>query len=187
MKQTKRINENNIDWERIKIGVEKYQDIMKMFNDPKVDVSKDRDFQKKFVSFYRVRRSREKFLNKYFELMQELRYKNDISFRDVLTRIELINGKMEVSFSSKLLATIDISKPIWDANVLKSMLNISKYEKLDIDKACERYAKIEQYYDELFESKEALYLIELFNKHFPNNNISDVKKIDFIYWQAKTN
>ena len=40
------------------------------------------------------------------------------TFRDVLDEIHAATGRYEPSFASKLVATIDPSKPLWDVHVL---------------------------------------------------------------------
>ena len=65
-----------------------------------------------YDGFYRVRRN-EEWRKYYFKLMQEMRSK-DVSFGDILTSINKETGRIEASFSSKLLATINPNYLIWD-------------------------------------------------------------------------
>ena len=67
------INSNEFNWENIAIGAAKYDFIMAKFS--KTDVSKDEEFQKRFTGFYRIRRSKELFLEKYYAYMESLKGK----------------------------------------------------------------------------------------------------------------
>ena len=76
------INEKDYNWLAIEGGAAKYDTIMKSFN--RVDVSKDERFQKTFTGFYRIRRSKELFLSKYYEYMESLKGKNVIVIEDII-------------------------------------------------------------------------------------------------------
>ena len=105
------INIDDYNWEQIEIGAEKYDYIMEWFNE--VDVSKDEEFQRKFTGFYRIRRSRELFLDKYYSYMESLKGSKP-SFGEIIRKINTFIGSIEPSFSSKLLATLDPNMPVWD-------------------------------------------------------------------------
>ena|SRR5688500_10333522 len=69
------------------------------------DVSLDRDFQRQFDHFYRVRRN-EEWRGSFFRLMEGTKCCG-ISLQQALNALQRENGKFEVSFASKLVATID--------------------------------------------------------------------------------
>lgn len=162
------------------------------------------EFKEKFKKFYGMKRCNfsDNFYDKYFEYLDNNRkmnnpdYKN-IEFDKVIKYIWNTNTskRVEASFSSKLLASINSDKPVWDTNVF-SRLHLTKIASIkDKDKQIEK--TIEKYNDlteeinkqfNQFNNKEKCIRIfnEFFNEEFDNINdleyISTMKKIDFILW-----
>jgi len=165
--------------------LEKYKNIMNSVN--KIDVSKDAEFKRLFNGFYKVRHPKKEWYDKYYQLMQEQKDKKR-SYKEVLEKLlEEPGGRIEVSFASKLMATIDSKKPIWDQYVLENLGlkkewdNTPKDKK--IEKAVEIYNRIERYYNKFLNSKEGKNFIKKFNECFHDyTDISDMKKLDFIIW-----
>lgn len=93
----------------IEPGLRKYQAIMTNFN--AVDVSSDAEFQRKFNGFYKVRQRNQSFYNTYYSLMERSKGQ-PIGFRDILEQLYNDLGRLEPSFSSKLIATINPDMPI---------------------------------------------------------------------------
>ena len=100
----------------------------------------------------------------------------------------IITGNVEASFSSKMLATIDASKPIWDQYVLNN-LNLVLTGKNPEDKlrhACILYGELEKWYDDYLKTSEARKNIDIFNHMLPYYNwVSDIKKIDCLLWSKR--
>ena len=92
-----------------------------------------------------------------------------------------LQSKIEMSFASKLLHTIDPHFPIWDSQVRKKLkINGSIKTFDDGDKAyndlCGCYAKMK--IDPQFKT-----FVSDFDSLFPGFNwITDTKKIDFYLW-----
>ena len=97
-------------------------------------------------------------------------------------------GNIEPSFSSKMLATIIPSKPIWDQYVVQK-LNMklggkSKEEKLE--NAIVLYDNIEKWYEDYLLTSNARECIETFDQLLPDyKHISNIKKIDSILWSIR--
>ena len=92
------------------MGLDKYERIMR-------NELNENEFQRTFNSYYQVRRNnkwRESFFKFYNEAKKE-RYSFDRIIQELFSR----TGQVEASFSSKMLATIDNSKPILDRRVLR--------------------------------------------------------------------
>jgi uncharacterized protein (DUF697 family) len=161
-------------------GVNKYVDIMNCLQN--CDVSKDTDFQTLYKGFYRVRRNNE-FCKAYFEYMEE--HKNSvITFENVLQYLYDTNKKIEPSFASKLLATINPNMPVWDKNVL-SQLSIKApqlYCKNRFEAVVETYAILENWYMNYLNTDNAKDVIDVFNSVYPNVQTTDIKKIDLALW-----
>ena len=151
----------------------------------KTNVARDEDFQKKFNHFYRIRRD-SNWREKYYEIFENNKTnKDDVTFENILCNIYVFTDKTEASFASKMLATINPEKPIWDSRVL-SFLNLKPKGKnvgeLQ-DSIIEIYAQIEEWYRVYLATDEARENISLFDKLLPQYSwISDVKKIDYLIW-----
>ncbi len=167
-------------------GIRKYLAIMDSIT---VDISKDKAFQTKYNGFYRVRQRTPEWYENYFTLMQELKG-NPHTFNDVLDELKNRTGRYEPSFSSKLVATINPNKPIWDIYILKNTSHkppsYSNNKKFDLAK--ESYQSIERWYESFIPSENGKLCIDVFNKKVKEHGkITDLKKIDFILWQTRKN
>lgn len=166
-------------------GIEQYLEIMELFGN--VNVSEHKGFQKKYNSFYRVRQRPREWYDSYYLLMEDCKT-GGVSFDSVIDSIFHATGRYEPSFSSKLLATVDVQKPIWDIYVLKNtgFTPPPYYSKNKVSLAKEAYKSIEGWYKDFLSSGEGAIWIDLFNKNVGlSSQISDIKKIDFILWQIR--
>ena len=153
-----------------------------------VNVAIERDFQKSFTAFYRVRRDIQ-WRDYYFQLFEEMKeHAPDISFEEILIRLFQFSGQIEASFSSKMLATIDPNKPIWDSMVLSNLglkLKGSNKEKRLAD-AIILYDEICAWYRDFMKTNEAIEVAEKFDLSFPEFcHITTIKKIDFVIWALR--
>ena len=160
--------------------------LMIMSNLHKVNVSKDNEFQKKFTWFYGMRYLQQSFRTTYYDYMEE--HKSClITFEDVLMYLYNSTSRVEASFSSKMLATINPNMPIWDTNVL-SQLSITppRYNQKDrlkqLKEAVKKYAIIEDWYINYLKTQNAKDVLDVFDEMFPNIQMTDVKKIDWALW-----
>lgn len=176
--------------------LKKYNEIMLRVRD--TNIAKDFDFQRKYVGFYKVRRGA-KWREKYFGLMEN--YKNipfigQELFKELLTELYSVEGNkqkcIEVSFASKLIATINPDMPIWDSKVLEAVGLTEEWKSYDgcevdkrIEAAAKIYGKLEKLCNDLISSAEGEKCIEEFNKLFPNSNISEMKIIDYWLWSKR--
>jgi len=169
---------------KVEPGLEKYQVIMDRF--PKVDVSKDAEFQKMYNGFYRVRQRDEEFYNAYYSYMEECKAEGT-DFEKTLRYFYSKLNRVEASFSSKLVATINPEMPIWDVYVLENLQlkTPAQYSKTRLEDTVNLYKEIEKWYSDCVKSKDGKEMIKIFDQSFPNNFISNIKKIDFILWQIR--
>ncbi|MBE7084984.1 MAG: hypothetical protein E7368_02890 [Clostridiales bacterium] len=167
-----------------KRGVQKYAEILQMF--PNVNVKTDKVFQKKFNGFYRVRRNAD-WQKVYYSIMEKSKGK-DVAFADVLWEIYNATGRVEASFASKLVHTLNNDMPIWDKFVLQNLdkkMPILQGEK-KLLKAIEIYDEIIAWYKEALLQKEVQKKILEFDAVFPQYSwFSNTKKIDFLLWQNR--
>jgi len=185
---TKKIIEKAL--KEAKNGLVKYVKIRELFHEKKEDISKNRDFQKLFTGFYRIRGNPE-FFDGYYSFMDKHR-DNVPSFEDTLDYLYKF-GRLEASFASKLLATIDLKLPVWDTYILfhfglgnqKTSAKMEKQKR--INHANTVYNKLQQGYKNFLTTEESKLWIKLFNEHYPQykDKLTPIKKIDIILWRIR--
>lgn len=171
---------------KAKRGIEQYLDIMKLF--PVVNVAENKDFQRKYNAFYRVRQRKENWYKIYYQFMEDQKGL-DISFPKVLHYLKARLNRYEPSFSSKLAATHNPNMPVWDINVLSNIgLKAPSYTSPDkFDLAESAYNAIQKWYQKVECSPEGAKIILMFDEHISKSKlITNTKKIDFVLWQART-
>lgn len=168
---------------RVEGGLEKYLSLQCSLKS--VDVSKNRDFQKRFNHFYRVRRNSD-WQSQFYKLLQAKK-NNEISFSDALKTIHKNTGRFEASFASKLVATVHPDKPVIDKFVLENA-----GLKLPSPSAKDREGKITAVYSQLeirfkgfLDTKNGKYLVKQFQAKFPNAKITKIKMADLVLWQTR--
>lgn len=143
-------------------------------------------FRKVFNGYYKVRQRKTDWYDAYYKLMEEQKTENR-SFEEVLEELAVYKS-VEVSFSSKLIATVDPAKPIWDQYVIHNLgldMEWNRYQGKNMDvrikKANDIYNTICEWYHTFLNTKEGEMCVAVFNEAVPKYaDISDVKKIDFM-------
>ena len=161
------------------LGLDKYSQIMQ-------ESSISEKFQRVFNGYYQVRRKKG-WREKYYSLFEEAREKK-YSFDQILKRLYELTHRVEASFSSKMLATIDASMPILDSHVLHYFgLKIEgRRPEEKMKQAVAVYNQIEGLYREYLKTDEAEKAIEGFNRMLPNYSwINATKKIDYLIWSKR--
>lgn len=161
------------------LGLDRYAKIM--IGDPS-----DPHFQRLFNGYYRIRRNEEWRMH-YYSLFASAK-KDDVTFEHIIRELYRRTGNVEASFSSKMLATIDASKPVWDKYVLQNLgLELTgKTPNEKLDNAVALYRQIERWYSEYLGTYEARENIDTFNRMLPDYKwVSDVKKIDCLLWSMR--
>lgn len=168
-------------------GLKKYQFIMKRVQ--KTDVSSDVEFQTVYRNFYQMRRFySDAFAKRYFDLMEQMKNWNSVSFRAIFKRVKLFQYTYELSFSSKLLHTLRPEWPIWDkiVGVDHFHYRAPSSKRSDVDVVfTERYEQYADTFGKYLASSEGHMLIKNFDERFPENGISDMKKAVFVLWQDR--
>ncbi len=166
-------------------GIDRYTELMDLFK--QVDVSADVTFQKKYNAFYRVQRRQDSWYRNYYALMQKLKG-TEPTFPAVLDAIFRASGRYEPSFSSKLVATIDPSKPVWDTHVLGNTNHRapSYANKAKLSLAKVAYASMESWYAEFLLLPEGKLCISEFDRLVSSHQrFTPLKKVDIILWQHR--
>lgn len=167
-------------------GLQSYKFIMERLH--RTDVSADKEFQVAFRNFYQMGRFySDEFARHYFRLMEQMKDSRNMSFKMALERIKHIQNTYEMSFSSKMMHTINPFHPIWDSVVTKKHFGISApYVKKNREEACcNRYDMYEDRFHDYMASEEGMQIIHLFDEYFPNSGVTNIKKIDFALWQDR--
>lgn len=168
---------------KVQVGLVKYcwlQD-----NLYQVDVSADREFQRRYNGFYRVRRNAQ-WQWHYFALLERSRAAS-ITFEEALSQLLAATGRLEASFASKLVATINPNLPVIDKFVLENLgLRLPRYSQ------CDRKTKVVEVYDRLISSfhdfaktDEGNALTTRFQEIYPEANLTTAKMIDLVLWQTR--
>ncbi len=179
------ITENQVDTAlpKIKEGLRKYCWIQENFQ--RCNVSKDPNFQTRFNGFYKVRRKAHWRLH-YYELMEAMKCRG-VTFAQALRVLRQRTDRIEASFASKLVATLNPNRPVVDKFVLKNF-----GLRLPYHYVTNREAKTIQVYDELCLKYQDLMgrpiasmICEKFVEMYPWANITDLKKVDLVLWQNR--
>jgi hypothetical protein len=178
----------NIDQESVDV----YNFLKKEFNES--NVNKNYLFQFVFRSFYRIDNAglTPEFKKEYFGILEENRNEKQFDFEKVLRRLFLFPNRkgqntLQFSFATKLFNTIDDKMPIYDSEVAK-MFSLSRpYQtefEIKLDKYLDQLDIIQKGYEQITEQNLLPKTIELFDREFENNKLSEMKKLDFIFWSA---
>ncbi len=161
------------------LGLDRYTEIMN--GDPSSP-----SFQRVFNGYYRIRRN-EEWRKYYYDLFVKAKAKH-YDFAQIITSLFNAFGSVEASFSSKMLATINPDKPIWDQYVLLNLgLELAgRTQDEKLNNAISLYGKIEQWYKEYLASAEGQRNIQLFDRMLPAFTwLSQTKKIDCLLWSKR--
>ena|ERR1700687_1246547 len=150
------------------------------------DVSTNEEFQRCFGGFYRVRRDSH-WRSLYFGLLESSKV-NGIDFPEALKEISSRTGRLEASFASKLVATLDSSKPVIDKFVLKHFeLRLPRWGLSDREvKTIDLYDDLCDKYIAFIQSSTGKMIRELFDSRYPRSEVSELKKIDLVLWQIRS-
>lgn len=172
--------------ESMKLG--QYRYLIEHCRDEALDVA----YQCVFQVFYGMNYRTAAWIEGYFEVFSQLKdMGEDLSFKQVLSALyDEDTGKVEASFASKMLATINPQKPILDSNVLYVLYACGEVSRRELTQrgqkrlvqAIDLYEEIEEAYRGLSEEM-AQQWIAAFDAEFSGYaDISDAKKIDFVLW-----
>jgi len=153
----------------------------------KCNVTTDREFQRRFTAFYRVRRNSE-WRREFFALMENSK-SGGTNFSEALQAIQCSTGRIEASFASKLVATLDPSKPVIDKFVLRCFkLRLPNGGFADREEnTIDLYGQLCLKYDGFMASPDGVKIRNMFDERYPNAKIMDIKKIDLVLWQIRPN
>jgi hypothetical protein len=143
------------------------------------------EFQRRYNGFYRVRRGAT-WQVPYYRLMERSKTRRT-TFAEALTSLAAESGRVEASFASKLVATLDPSQPIIDQHVLRNFGLRMPYaqEANRLDKVIELHAELQRRYGRLLGSDVGRAICDRFRLRFPAADIGDLKRVDLVLWQHR--
>jgi len=144
------------------------------------------DFRRHFNRFYRVRRA-ESWRDAFYSLMgRALRERP--GFPAVLALLHEATGRYEASFASKLVATLDPSKPVIDSIVLRNLgLHLPATNVADrAERICKVYDRVVECFSDFLRTDDGASLVSKFRRRFPDANITKVKMLDLVLWQTRS-
>jgi hypothetical protein len=150
------------------------------------DVSHSREYQRRFNGFYRVRRDAG-WQRAFYELL-EAGKASPPSLITLLTVLHQRTGRVEASFGSKLLATLDPSLPVIDAVVLGNLglrLPVSGPLAERLQAIAALHHRMKQRYTEWLDTSQGRYLIAHFTASYPEAVVSPIKMLDLVLWQTR--
>jgi hypothetical protein len=168
-------------------GIKKYHDLMIKLHE--TNVAKDIDYQRSFNHFYRIRQRSAEWYATFYELLEESKNSN-ISFEFALRHIYHRLDRIEPSFSSKLVATINPELPVWDKYVLENFRLHWSYtgkKELRVKHAIATYKSICERMDAFKKMDIARQIVIIFDAMYPalSQSVTITKKVDFTLWQLR--
>lgn len=165
-------------------GMKKYRDIMDLLH--QTNVSTNKDFQRMFNNFFVMRSRKAKYYDMFYSFLEEHKDTGAL-FEETLEYLRGAEGRLEVSFSSKLIHVINPNRPIWDNNVAVQHFKM-KVPGYGVETEIRQKEIIRLYHEycsrfyEYLDLSEGQMLLQLFNDAYPDTNFTDAKKLDFILW-----
>ncbi len=149
------------------------------------DVSTDAEFQRRFSGFYRIRRNAS-WRRDFYAILEDRKY-TKVEFSAVLDGLHSSTGRLEASFASKLVATIDPERPVIDSIVLKNLgLRLPPYSARDrVPGILKVYEQLEEWYGTRLSEPATARVLSAFKAFYPDASVSDVKALDLVLWQIR--
>jgi hypothetical protein len=152
-----------------------------------VDVSKDEIYRKKYTGFYRLRLPVTKAYNTYFTLMECYKSGNSISLIDILIKLKEATGRIETSFGSKLLATINPNVAPLDKVILSNLgLALPNANAKNRLEGCvTTHNQLMSAMNDLVSNPKFSSLKMAFKQRYPKYKFTDIKILDLLLWQFR--
>jgi hypothetical protein len=140
-----------------------------------------------FVTFYKIRLKREHADQLYRYLLRYMARRTTPRIAAALIAIERISGTIELANASKVIASLDPTKPVYDS-VVRGHLGLS-HPAGDMRKAIAIYQQLRERIAVLGNQRRILAALRDFDKEFPQFRngrfLSKTKKLDLLLWQMK--
>jgi len=164
--------------------INKYFEIMRIVHE--TNVKEDTCFRTLFNGFYKIMKKKPEFYDIFYSYLEKHKSK-EVKYEDILQYFYKEFGRIEKSFSSKLLATIDPNMPVWDTIVLDrlGMAAPTTTTPDKFKKTVDMYYDIVEWYEIYLTTDNAKEVIQIFDAVFPCNSATNIKKIDLVLWSIR--
>ena len=186
IKMLEKINFEKTNWDAIQKGHDQYKWIMNNLD------NQNEEFRKKFAAFYKINLGLKQCEDQlfFFNLLSLcISSKND-DYADVLKLLSEKTGRNEMSFTSKIVATVNPQMPIID-KIICGHLKISRPRYAALarrkTKSVDIFKEIKNIYKAFLNTPKGEMLLKTFNEKIiqDNFNTTDIKKLDFMLWQNR--
>ena len=110
----------------------------------------------------------------------------DMDIRKTLVTIYRSCGRYELSYTTKIFATEDPHRPVYDSRVAKVLKlprpSVNKTKKLQ--SLTRIYRELVDKTGDLVNSSEGERILSLFDQVYPERDLTDIKKLDFCLWSV---
>lgn len=155
-----------------------------------VDVSADQQYQTTYNGFYRVRLPFTEAYSTYYNLIEQNKNNNAPSLADILNKLLTATQRVETSFGSKLLATVNPNVAPLDSVVL-GHLNLrlptrnGQSDSERIQQCVNVHSQLVAQMNQLITQPEFQQLKARFEQRFPGYSFTDIKILDLLLWQYR--
>ncbi len=148
------------------------------------DFDQDAEFRRRYNRFYRVRYA-PAWQETFYGLMARAK-REELQFHAILDVLHKATNRYAASFASKLVATVDPSKPVIDAFVLKNVgLRLPAFTATDrAAQICKVHSELISLFSAFLGSERGEYLVSEFRRTYPSASITEVKMLDLVLWQT---
>lgn len=149
------------------------------------DISNDTEYRKRFGGFYRVRRNVQ-WRDAFFQILERGK-SAPMSFGEALRALHAETGKVEASFASKLVATLDPAQPVIDSVVFKN-LGLKLPAAASVDRFSEiqnLHRRLSEIYSDYLASESGRNLVKRFRESYPDAEVTETKMLDLVLWQSR--
>ncbi len=155
-----------------------------------VDVSTDQQYQKTYNGFYRVRLPFSKAYLTYYSLIEQNKNNDNPSLEYILDELLTATQRVETSFGSKLLATVNPNVAPLDSVVLGHLnlhlpIRTGQSDSTRIQQCVSVHNQLVTQMNQLITQPEFQQLKTRFEQRFPDYNFTDVKILDLLLWQYR--
>ncbi|GAB3745665.1 hypothetical protein [Spirosoma pomorum] len=155
------------------------------------NVATDQAYRRNFIRFYQMRLPRAKAYDDYFDILERLKGQQDIDTTEVLAvvleELQIKTGRIESSFASKLIATLNPNLPVVDSIVLSNMgIRLPAYNaSARKEKVIAIYRELTTRLNQMIQDKRFIGLKTRFVLAYPDYSFTDLKILDLLIWQLR--
>ncbi len=156
------------------------------------NVVEDKNYQRIYKRYYAMDKLgwNSEWDESYFSLLERMKYYDHVLFPVILSDLRDTTGRIETSFGSKLIATINPEMPVYDKWVRENLGLKPPYPAMAVKRRRHRfieiYSELQLKSSEITGDDKFRKLSAGFDQRFPvYKHFTDIKKLDLFLWQAR--